>query len=70
MVIIRQCGARNFPETIPIFTQYLFLTAMPKYAGQTRILAAVDCIIFGFDGDNLQVLLMKRGMNRRKTSGA
>jgi 8-oxo-dGTP diphosphatase len=35
---------------------------MPKYAGQTRILAAVDCIIFGFDGENLQVLLMKRGI--------
>ena len=55
-----------FPETIHIFTNYLFLTAMPKYAGQTRILAAVDCIIFGFDGDNLQVLLMKRGMEPEK----
>ena len=39
---------------------------MPKYAGQTRILAAVDCIIFGFDGENLQVLLMKRGMEPEK----
>jgi 8-oxo-dGTP diphosphatase len=39
---------------------------MPKYAGQTRILAAVDCIIFGFDGDNLQVLLMKRGIEPEK----
>ncbi|HEY2350666.1 MAG TPA: NUDIX domain-containing protein, partial [Puia sp.] len=39
---------------------------MPKYAGQTRILAAVDCIIFGFDGDSLQVLLMKRGLEPAK----
>ena len=39
---------------------------MPKYAGQTRILAAVDCIIFGFDGESLQVLLMKRGLEPEK----
>jgi len=39
---------------------------MLKYAGQTRILAAVDCIIFGFNGDNLQVLLMKRGIEPEK----
>jgi 8-oxo-dGTP diphosphatase len=39
---------------------------MPKYAGQTRILSAVDCIIFGFDGENLQVLLMKRGIEPEK----
>jgi 8-oxo-dGTP diphosphatase len=39
---------------------------MPKYAGQTRILAAVDCIIFGFDGESLNVLLMKRGMEPEK----
>ena len=35
---------------------------MPNYAGQKRILTAVDCIIFGFDGENLNVLLMKRGL--------
>jgi 8-oxo-dGTP diphosphatase len=35
---------------------------MSNYAGQTRVLAAVDCIIFGFDGENLKVLLMKRGI--------
>src|SRR5260221_9153438 len=39
---------------------------MPKYAGQTRILAAVDCIICGFDGESLQVLLMKRGLKPEK----
>jgi len=35
---------------------------MSNYAGQKRVLAAVDCIIFGFDGENLKVLLMKRGI--------
>lgn len=39
---------------------------MSKYAGQTRILAAVDCIIFGFDGYSLQVLLVKRGFEPAK----
>jgi 8-oxo-dGTP diphosphatase len=35
---------------------------MNKYSKQTRILVAVDCIIFGFDGTELKVLLIKRGM--------
>jgi 8-oxo-dGTP diphosphatase len=35
---------------------------MSKYAGQTYVLAAVDCIIFGFDGEHLKVLLMKRSI--------
>ncbi len=39
---------------------------MPNYAGQTRILAAVDCIIFGFDGESLKVLLMKRVIEPEK----
>ncbi|HTB26823.1 MAG TPA: NUDIX domain-containing protein [Puia sp.] len=39
---------------------------MPNYAGQTRILAAVDCIIFGFDGESLKVLLMKRSIDPEK----
>jgi 8-oxo-dGTP diphosphatase len=39
---------------------------MPNYKGQTRFLAAVDCIIFGFDGENLKLLLMKRGMEPEK----
>ncbi|MGI4749009.1 MAG: NUDIX hydrolase [Janthinobacterium lividum] len=34
---------------------------MVRYFGQTRILVAVDCIIFGFDGDNLKLLLIQRG---------
>jgi len=34
---------------------------MIKYSKQTRILLAVDCIIFGFDGDTLKIFLIKRG---------
>jgi len=35
---------------------------MNKYSKQTRILVAVDCIIFGFDGTELKILLIKRGL--------
>ena len=31
------------------------------YSKQTRLLVAVDCIIFGFDGDTLKLLLIQRG---------
>ncbi len=34
---------------------------MTKYQKQTRYLAAVDCIIFGFDGNKLKILLIQRG---------
>lgn len=34
---------------------------MKQYLGQKRILVAVDCIIFGFDGKDIKVLLIKRG---------
>lgn len=34
---------------------------MKQYTGETRILVAVDCIIFGFDGQKLKLLLIKRG---------
>lgn len=34
---------------------------MTKYQKQTRLLAAVDCIIFGFDGQTLKLLLIQRG---------
>lgn len=36
---------------------------MRKYLGQTRFLAATDCIIFGFDGVKIKLLLIKRGFN-------
>jgi len=39
---------------------------MQKYSKQTRILLAVDCIIFGFDGDSLKILLIKRGFQPEK----
>lgn len=34
---------------------------MREYSEQTPVLVAVDCIIFGFDGLNLKILLIKRG---------
>ena len=33
---------------------------MSKYSGQHRILVAVDCIIFGFDGKDIKLLLIRR----------
>jgi 8-oxo-dGTP diphosphatase len=32
------------------------------YAGQKHLLAAIDCIIFGFDGNELKLLLIQRGL--------
>src|SRR5947207_10265579 len=34
---------------------------MHKYTKQKRFLAAVDCIVFGFDGKALNILLIHRG---------
>lgn len=39
---------------------------MTKYQKQTRLLAAVDCIIFGFDGQKLKILLIQRGFEPEK----
>lgn len=39
---------------------------MLKYQNQTRLLVAVDCIIFGFDGNKLKILLIKRGLEPKK----
>lgn len=39
---------------------------MSRYQGQTRILVAVDCIIFGFDGNDIKLLLIKRGLTPEK----
>ncbi len=36
-------------------------TAMIRYPGQKHVLVAVDCIIFGFDGDHIKLLLIQRG---------
>jgi 8-oxo-dGTP diphosphatase len=35
---------------------------MAKYASQNRILVAVDCIIFGYDGEKLKLLVIKRAI--------
>lgn len=37
-----------------------------KYKSQEGIIVAVDCIIFGFDGQQLQALLIKRGFEPEK----
>jgi 8-oxo-dGTP diphosphatase len=34
---------------------------MTHYAEQASVLLAVDCIIFGFDGSNIKLLLIQRG---------
>lgn len=34
---------------------------MTRYSKQTRLLLAIDCIIFGFDGQELKLLLIQRG---------
>jgi len=39
---------------------------MTKYQKQTRLLAAVDCIIFGFDEQSLKILLIQRGFEPEK----
>jgi len=39
---------------------------MTKYQNQTRVLAAVDCIIFGFDGQSVKILLVHRGFEPEK----
>jgi len=35
---------------------------MNRYPGESRILVAVDCIIFGFDGNDIKLLLVQRGL--------
>lgn len=37
-----------------------------KYSNQNRILVAVDCIIFGFDGTEYKLLLIQRGFAPEK----
>ncbi|UAY56612.1 NUDIX hydrolase [Arachidicoccus terrestris] len=39
---------------------------MTQYKGQEHYLVAVDCIIFGFDGEHLNLLLIKRGFEPKK----
>ena len=39
---------------------------MNKYSSQKKLLVAVDCIIFGFDGQQLRILLVQRGIEPEK----
>jgi ADP-ribose pyrophosphatase YjhB (NUDIX family) len=39
---------------------------MNRYPGEARILVAVDCIIFGFDGTDIKLLLVQRGLKPEK----
>jgi ADP-ribose pyrophosphatase YjhB (NUDIX family) len=39
---------------------------LKRYNRQNRILVAVDCIIFGFDGQDIKLLLIKRGFEPEK----
>src|SRR5690349_14470682 len=39
---------------------------MKRYLQQNRMLVAVDCIIFGFDGQELKLLLIQRGHEPEK----
>lgn len=39
---------------------------MLKYSGQTRVLVAVDCVVFGFDGESYKLLLIQRGFAPEK----
>ncbi|HSN09979.1 MAG TPA: NUDIX domain-containing protein [Hanamia sp.] len=39
---------------------------LKRYNRQNRMLVAVDCIIFGFDGQEIKLLLIKRGFEPEK----
>src|SRR3984893_15475824 len=39
---------------------------MSRYTGQTHHLVAVDCIIFGFDGNDIKLLVVQRGLKPEK----
>ena len=41
---------------------------MTKYQKQSRFLNAVDCIVFGFDGQKLKVLLIQRAIEPEKNN--
>lgn len=39
---------------------------MQKYPHSTRLLVAMDCIVFGFDGEDLKILIIKRNFEPEK----
>tara|TARA_R110002124_G_scaffold117606_2_gene274672 strand:- start:40 stop:753 length:714 start_codon:yes stop_codon:yes gene_type:complete len=42
------------------------LDILKQYETQAKFLVAIDSIIFGFDGENLKLLLVKRGIEKEK----
>lgn len=42
------------------------MTREKKYHKVSKFAVAVDCIVFGFDGDRLKILLIKRGIEPEK----
>lgn len=49
-----------FYNCVKITRFYFFTLTKVAYSTSTRILVALDCIIFGFDGEALKLLLIKR----------
>ena len=45
---------------------YFYRMDLSSYKNHQKILVAVDCIIFGFDGNQLKALLIKRGFEPEK----
>ncbi|WDF56141.1 NUDIX hydrolase [Mucilaginibacter sp. KACC 22063] len=39
---------------------------MTGYSEEARIVQAIDCLVFGFDGETLKILLIKRGFQPEK----
>jgi 8-oxo-dGTP diphosphatase len=39
---------------------------MSRYSGQSHLLVAVDCIIFGFDGSDIKLLVVQRSLKPEK----
>jgi 8-oxo-dGTP diphosphatase len=37
-----------------------------KYSSQTHVLVSIDCVVFGFDGENYKLLLIQRGFDPEK----
>src|SRR5699024_6937738 len=50
----------------PILFNYKTLLIMDQYPSGHPYTVAVDCIIFGFDGERLKLLLIKRGFEPEK----
>ncbi len=55
------------PYCSPIFNIQRYAPLMlSRYNKEIRLLVAIDCIIFGFDGSSIKLLLIKRGMEPEK----